>query len=288
MDSFKPLAIVVGDASMSDKVKTYWYQNDHLGTPHSLTESLGEVVYSCSYNAYGKVIDEKHHQQEERGIRVENNLRFQGQYWDEETGLHYNFNRYYDPALGRYLTQDPLGLAGGDNFYQYCPNPISWIDPLGLVPGMRPTGVGMGPVDEAAYAEIRLAGMSDIPTVARNTGLTVEEVTTLKKHLFFGRHEYPINTGAERIMIRDRFAADDQIAHVWKKAQSGELNVAQKEWFQTLAAHELGERILMAQKIPYRRIESWDKVKGFSGTPPGAHDLAPAQPKNFPFDDYKW
>lgn len=74
------------------------------------------MVYSCSYNAYGKVVEEKHHQQERGGIRADNPLRFQGQYYDEETGLHYNLNRYYDTGVGRYLTLALLGLAGGDNF----------------------------------------------------------------------------------------------------------------------------------------------------------------------------
>ncbi|GKX53155.1 RHS repeat-associated core domain-containing protein [Budvicia aquatica] len=131
--SFRPLALVEGNAKKKQKIKTYWYQNDHLGTPHSLTDSLGNLVYSCSYNAYGKLQEETQHRQEEFGIRVETNLRFQGQYWDEETGLHYNLNRYYDPALGRYLTQDPIKLGGGLNGYQYVNgNPVNWIDPLGL------------------------------------------------------------------------------------------------------------------------------------------------------------
>lgn len=59
-------------------------------------------------------------------------LRFQGQYQDEETKLYYNRHRYYDPECGRYVTQDPIGLLGGDNLYQYAPNPVAWIDPLGL------------------------------------------------------------------------------------------------------------------------------------------------------------
>ena len=63
---------------------------------------------------------------------VEQNLRFQGQYHDRETGLHYNTFRYYDPVVGRFTTQDPIGLAGGLNLYQYAPNPLFWIDPLGL------------------------------------------------------------------------------------------------------------------------------------------------------------
>jgi len=60
------------------------------------------------------------------------NLRFQGQYADEETGLRYNLFRYYDPDVGRFVSQDPIGLLGGVNTYRYAPDPLSWIDPLGL------------------------------------------------------------------------------------------------------------------------------------------------------------
>jgi RHS repeat-associated protein len=64
-------------------------------------------------------------------VTPEQNLRFQGQYADAETGLHYNTFRYYDPDIGRFASQDPIGLAGGVNLYQYGPNPIGWIDPWG-------------------------------------------------------------------------------------------------------------------------------------------------------------
>ncbi|WP_232435010.1 RHS repeat-associated core domain-containing protein, partial [Burkholderia ubonensis] len=66
------------------------------------------------------------------GITPRNLLRFQGQQVDGETGLHYNRNRYYDPHSGRFISKDPIGLAGGLNGYQYAPNTTGWVDPLGL------------------------------------------------------------------------------------------------------------------------------------------------------------
>ncbi len=104
----------------------YWYQNDHLGTPQKLVAVNGAVVWSAQYSSFGKT-----------DVQVEivtNNLRFPGQYEDEETGLHYNYFRYYDPKIGRYLRIDPIGLAGGDmNLYGYGKNnALKTIDPLGL------------------------------------------------------------------------------------------------------------------------------------------------------------
>ncbi|MBI3560329.1 MAG: RHS repeat-associated core domain-containing protein [Gammaproteobacteria bacterium] len=64
---------------------------------------------------------------------ITNNLRFAGQYFDAETGLHYNGSRYYDPLIGRYLSEDPIGVNGGMNLYAYVNgNPVNWIDPYGL------------------------------------------------------------------------------------------------------------------------------------------------------------
>ena len=63
---------------------------------------------------------------------IQNPLRFQGQYHDHETGLHYNRYRYYDPLVGRFISKDPIGYAGGLNLYVYAPNPVFWIDPFGL------------------------------------------------------------------------------------------------------------------------------------------------------------
>jgi RHS repeat-associated protein len=117
-ESFKPVAQITDG-------KTYHYHLDHLGTPRELTDDQGKVVWKVRYKTYGNVAVKEVEE-------VENNLRFQGQYFDEETGLHYNRFRYYNPNTGQFITQDPIGLLGGVNNYQYAPNPIQWIDPLGL------------------------------------------------------------------------------------------------------------------------------------------------------------
>ncbi len=122
-DSFRPLALLEGFGPK--ETKPYHYQLDHLGTPQELTASDGEIVWSAHYRAYGEI------SRLDIG-KVDNPLRFQGQYFDQESGLHYNRHRYYDPDIGRYLTPDPVKLAGGINAYQYVTNPTGWIDPLGL------------------------------------------------------------------------------------------------------------------------------------------------------------
>jgi RHS repeat-associated protein len=96
---------------------------DHAGTPYKLIDSEGKTIWEADADDWGAVRNEK-------GIRQP--IRFQGQYHDEETGLYYNRHRFYDPLQGRYVTQDPIGLRGGLNLHAYAPNPVGWIDPLGL------------------------------------------------------------------------------------------------------------------------------------------------------------
>ncbi len=105
----------------------YFYHNDHLGTPMIMTDISGNIVWSALYDSFGKA-------QVNISV-VENNLRFPGQYYDSETGLHYNWNRYYEPNTGRYLTTDPIGFFGGDlNLYAYTGNnPVNFRDPWGLL-----------------------------------------------------------------------------------------------------------------------------------------------------------
>jgi RHS repeat-associated protein len=109
-----------------DNGNYYFYHNDHLGTPQRMTDESGSIVWSATYSAFGKATV--------TASTISNNLRYSGQYADEETGLHYNWFRYYDPGTGRYVSVDPLGfLAGDTNLYRYAQNnPINKTDPTGL------------------------------------------------------------------------------------------------------------------------------------------------------------
>lgn len=113
---------------------------DHLDTPQETQDIEGDSQWINGSKAFGRVqpssID---------GACYQQNIRFQGQYFDAETGNHYNRHRYYDPDVGRYLSKDPIKLIGGNNGYVYPKNPIAFIDPTGLdptAPTTKPIPVG--------------------------------------------------------------------------------------------------------------------------------------------------
>jgi RHS repeat-associated protein len=116
--TFEPLALIDGG-------EVYYYHNDVNGLPQELTKPNGDIVWSASYDAMGRV-----------GKLLVNDvaqpLRLQGQYYDPEIDLCYNRYRYFDPHTCSFISQDPLGLAAGENVYAYAPNVWGWIDPLGL------------------------------------------------------------------------------------------------------------------------------------------------------------
>lgn len=115
---FTPVAMVDGG-------RVYHYECDQVGAPREMHGESGELVWSADYDAWGKAMPEGSSQ-------VANPLRLQGQYWDDELSLAYNRNRYYDPHLGSFVSQDPLGLVAGENLYAVAPNTQGWVDPLGL------------------------------------------------------------------------------------------------------------------------------------------------------------
>ncbi|TJD93011.1 RHS element protein, partial [Escherichia coli] len=106
--------------------KIHLYHCDHRGLPLALVSTEGATEWCAEYDEWGNLLNEENPHQLQQLIRLP------GQQYDEESGLYYNRHRYYDPLQGRYITQDPIGLKGGWNFYQYPLNPVSGFDPLGL------------------------------------------------------------------------------------------------------------------------------------------------------------
>ncbi|WP_241020165.1 RHS repeat-associated core domain-containing protein [Burkholderia sp. Ac-20345] len=138
-DGFSPLAQAKGPAAFHDGsagvaalTGVAYYHCDQIGTPQEITDDAGGVAWSSRYKAWGEAREVISDAARKAGIT--NPLRFAGQYFDRETGLHYNRHRYYDPSSGRFVSKDPIGLAGGINVYQYGQNPVGWTDPLGLMP----------------------------------------------------------------------------------------------------------------------------------------------------------
>ena len=110
----------------SHRTNLAYFHVDHLNTPQKMTDSTQAVVWDAVYGPFGEASITKQ-------PFFDNPLRFPGQYFDAETGLHQNWYRDYDPSIGRYLQSDPIGLAGGLNTYVYVEsNPIVLIDPAGL------------------------------------------------------------------------------------------------------------------------------------------------------------
>ena len=124
------------DSKPNSSIQVFHYHNDHLGTPNELTNQQGEVVWLADYEAWGNTAKVIWREEKLESLHVSADelqpIRFQGQTIDQETGLHYNRFRYFDPDVGMFVSRDPIGLLGGNNVFQYAPNPTGWIDPFGL------------------------------------------------------------------------------------------------------------------------------------------------------------
>ena len=114
-----------------------------------MTDIHGNLLWYGEYTAWGRLKkDERVYKNAHQPFRLQN------QYFDEETGLHYNFFRYYEPDTGRFINQDPIGLFGGDNLYVFAPNSQKWFDPLGLAKKKKPSKFALKDGEGASAADI--------------------------------------------------------------------------------------------------------------------------------------
>ena len=125
-DSYEPLAQIFDNAKDGKQYIAYFH-NDQVGIPREMTDIHGNLLWYGEYTAWGRLKkDERVYKNAHQPFRLQN------QYFDEETGLHYNLMRYYEPEAGRFVNQDPIGLLGGENLYSFAPSVQAWFDPLGL------------------------------------------------------------------------------------------------------------------------------------------------------------
>ena len=128
-NSYEPLAQVRDWTTVEDenRQQTRYFHCDQIGIPREMTDKDGNLLWFGNYTGWGRLKEE---------TKVTDSayqpFRLQNQYADRETGLHYNFFRYYEPECGRFIRQDPIRLEGGTNLYSFASNVQSWIDPLGL------------------------------------------------------------------------------------------------------------------------------------------------------------
>ena len=128
-DSYEPLA-QVRDWTTEDgenRQQTHYFHCDQIGIPREMTDKDGNLLWFGNYTGWGRLKEET-----KVTDAAYQPFRLQNQYADCETGLHYNFFRYYEPDAGRFVNQDPIRLLGGFNLYQLASNVLGWIDPLGL------------------------------------------------------------------------------------------------------------------------------------------------------------
>jgi RHS repeat-associated protein len=142
--SFRPLTQTEHHVADSEQVDTRFHAiiTDSVGTPTDFVDPAGALGRHARTSLWGAT-DTTVASTSVRDDDVSCPLRFPGQYHDPETGLHYNYQRHYDPATGRYASADPLGLAPGPNPHAYVANPLEQFDPLGLAPCV-PGAAGAG------------------------------------------------------------------------------------------------------------------------------------------------
>ncbi|OYI69956.1 type IV secretion protein Rhs [Escherichia coli] len=146
--------------------KVHFYHCDHRGLPLALISEEGNTVWSAEYDEWGNLLNEEnpHH--------LHQPYRLPGQQHDEESGLYYNRHRYYDPLQGRYITQDPIGLEGGWNLYNYPLNPIIRMDPLGLY-NLYQLLYDVWHDDSYGTSSIDITGSGDLISLGGHAGLGV-------------------------------------------------------------------------------------------------------------------
>ncbi|BBA32864.1 Rhs family protein [Methylocaldum marinum] len=225
-ETFELLALLGGRRGPNTLLHDH---NDPNGCPIRLTDSKGEVLWAASYTAWGQIA------RLHVGY-VDNPIRLQGQYEDGETGIHYNRHRYFDPESGLFGAQDPIGLCGGLNPYQYAANSLGWIDPLGLQckPGYqyrqgKATDPGLADfVNDLESRGIKVLG-TNLEIIDLKTGSVVGEIDVLTANAAIQYKHGSSSAHAVLAQIQDRSKPFLDVPVVgFVRGAGGKLNAAKR------------------------------------------------------------
>ena len=168
-DIYEPLAQCYKERENAQHTVNYFHC-DQIGVPREMTDSQGKLIWKGRYDAWGQLIHDSNRYAQRTTHQP---FRLQNQYFDQETGLHYNFLRYYEPALGRFTQQDPIGLMGGMNLYQFAANTQTMSDPKGLSPNFIYSAEQWKGLEQAAKAQqCKIYDNTQVKTVT-NTPYTI-------------------------------------------------------------------------------------------------------------------
>jgi RHS repeat-associated protein len=237
--SHTPLARV--DQQEGGEQRVYYFHTDQAGLPFELTSASGEIVWQAMYRGWGEV---------EKLVfeHVEQNIRFQGQYYDCETKLCYSAFRYYDAGAGRFITQDPIGLSGGINLYRYAPNGITWVDPLGLAyksvnfegsPALFPVSG-----NQKNIVEIQLQGSRtrDFTEAFKQAGLKKSQVKAVGKYTWHHLDDFDPVTGKSTMQLVEHSAHSASLPH------TGSASQFEKHFGLRSGAYDTAEAIAISQE----------------------------------------
>ena len=157
--------------------QTHYFHFDQIGIPREMTDKDGNLLWFGNYTGWGRLKEE---------TRVTDNayqpFRLQNQYCDRETGLHYNFFRYYEPDAGPFVNQDPIGLLGGSNLYRFAPNAQGWTDLSGFIAMALFFLLEIGVVLTAAgQAALTAIGIGAVLSLSGDTSKEKRQITLKQK-----------------------------------------------------------------------------------------------------------
>jgi RHS repeat-associated protein len=227
-----PLAMLRGSA-------TSYYNADGLGSVTSLTNSSGAAAETYTYDSFGKVTASS-------GSLV-NPFQYTGREFDSETGLYYYRARYYDPSVGRFISEDPIAFNGGFNFYRYVSNsPANFVDPfgeqIGFVGDTLATQTALLYLESSPAANTIIQDLEKSPilyTIDASNGHLIDVTDPYRKRTVFWKPDQAlcVKNGVQSPAIQ----LLHELTHLWQAQNNKSFNEENAVQITNPAAQQLGE-----------------------------------------------